>query len=84
MLQAETIFDSTHAKIHIATSRGSSEIGRGRGGGGGGGGGRGADGGGESTCLQMFDTWPRRRDGREKLPISTSSVLPAAAIRSVI
>jgi len=31
MLQAETIFDSTHAKIHIATSRGSSEIGRGGG-----------------------------------------------------
>lgn len=32
----------------------------------------------ESTCLQMFDAWPRRRDGRKKMPISTSSIFPGA------
>lgn len=80
-LEAETIFDSTHAKIHIAALKGGREKPRERGRE------RKGDGerrrerlarNGESTCLQMFDAWPRRRDGREKLPISASSIFPGA------
>jgi len=76
-LEAETIFDSTHAKIHIAALKGREKPK--------GGGEREGERerekfaqNGESTCLQMFDAWLRRRDGREKLPISASSIFPGA------